>query len=227
MGKRMGSDPQNKGLHQRNKLLLQVLERPILAWTLLAAAAAQSIEWIGIVAQPEDRSAIQEILAQLALAKPVQLIDGGATRQASVYCGLQGLPVAATHVLIHDGARCLGTADLFDRCAAALADCDGLVAAVPVKDTIKTVDGNLQVTGTPDRAQLWAAQTPQGFRVSLLLACHEKGRALGWEVTDDAALFERCNLPVQIVMGEETNLKITTPTDLPIADFILRQRTKQ
>jgi 2-C-methyl-D-erythritol 4-phosphate cytidylyltransferase len=227
MGKRMGSDPQNKGLRQRNKLLLQVLERPILAWTLLAAAAAQSIEWIGIVAQPEDRSAIQEILIQLALAKPVQLIDGGATRQASVYCGLQGLPVAATHVLIHDGARCLGTADLFDRCAAALANCDGLVAAVPVKDTIKTVDGHLQVTGTPDRAQLWAAQTPQGFRVSLLLACHEKGRALGWEVTDDAALFERCNLPVQIVMGEETNLKITTPTDLPIADFILRQRTKQ
>jgi 2-C-methyl-D-erythritol 4-phosphate cytidylyltransferase len=216
MGKRMGSD--------RNKLLLQVLDQPILAWTLLAAAAAQSIEWIGLVAQSEDRAAIKEILAQLSLRKPIQVIDGGSTRQESVYQGLQGLPIAATHVLIHDGARCLGTAELFDRCAAALAHCDGLVAAVPVKDTIKLVDSDLQVTGTPNRANLWAAQTPQGFRVSLLQECHEKGRALGWEVTDDAALFERCNLPVKIVMGEETNLKITTPADLPIADFILRQR---
>jgi 2-C-methyl-D-erythritol 4-phosphate cytidylyltransferase len=215
LGKRMGSN--------RNKLLLQVLDRPILAWTLLAAAAS-SIEWIGIIAQPEDQAAIQEILADLAIAKPIEIILGGATRQESVYNGLQGLPETATHVLIHDGARCLGTAALFDRCAAALADCDGLIAAVPVKDTIKVVDSTLQVTATPDRASLWAAQTPQGFRVSLLKKCHEQGRALGWEVTDDAALFERCGLSVKIVLGEETNLKITTPTDLPIADFILGQR---
>jgi 2-C-methyl-D-erythritol 4-phosphate cytidylyltransferase len=95
---------------------------------------------------------------------------------------------------------------------------------VPVKDTIKTVDSQGQITGTPDRAQLWAAQTPQGFRVSLLKECHDKGRALNWEVTDDAALFERCDLPVKIVLGEETNLKVTTPGDLPIAAFILEQR---
>jgi 2-C-methyl-D-erythritol 4-phosphate cytidylyltransferase len=77
---------------------------------------------------------------------------------------------------------------------------------------------------TPDRANLWAAQTPQGFEVKLLRECHDRGLALGWEVTDDAALFEKCGLPVRIVPGEETNLKVTTPVDLAIAEFILKQR---
>jgi 2-C-methyl-D-erythritol 4-phosphate cytidylyltransferase len=106
----------------------------------------------------------------------------------------------------------------------AIADCQGLIAAVPVKDTIKVVDEQGWIQSTPDRNYLWAAQTPQGFDVKLLLECHEKGAALGWEVTDDAALFEKCQLPVKIVLGEETNLKITTPVDLAIAEFILRQR---
>jgi 2-C-methyl-D-erythritol 4-phosphate cytidylyltransferase len=216
LGKRMGSD--------RNKLLLTLQEQPILAWTLLAAEAASTITWIGIILQPADRAPITALLPKLALTKPLALIDGGDTRQESVYRGLQGLPPEASHVLIHDGARCLATPGLFDRCSQALATCDGLVAAVPVKDTIKVVDGHLTVTATPDRAHLWAAQTPQGFRVQLLKDCHERGRQMGWEVTDDAALFERCALPVKIVPGEETNLKITTPGDLPIADFILRQR---
>ena len=102
--------------------------------------------------------------------------------------------------------------------------CQGLIAAVHVKDTIKVVDETRLIKDTPDRAQLWAAQTPQGFEVKLLKECHEQGRQLGWAVTDDAALFEKCNLPVLIVEGEETNLKLTTPVDLAIAEFILRQR---
>jgi 2-C-methyl-D-erythritol 4-phosphate cytidylyltransferase len=216
MGKRMGSD--------RNKLFLTVLGKPILAWTLLAAEAASSIDWIGIIAQPADRDFIANLLSQLNLSKHIEMVMGGTSRQESVYNGLQALPWNASHVLIHDGARCLAQPDLFDRCALALQDCDGLVAAVPVKDTIKIVDGNKTVTSTPDRATLWAAQTPQGFRTQLLKDCHEKGKQLNWEVTDDAALFERCGLPVKIVMGAESNLKVTTPGDLPIAEFLLSQR---
>jgi 2-C-methyl-D-erythritol 4-phosphate cytidylyltransferase len=216
MGKRMGSNG--------NKLFLTVLGKPILAWTLLAAEAASSIEWIGIIAQPTDREFITNLLSQLQLTKPVEIVIGGESRQSSVYNGLQALPLKASHVLIHDGARCLATAELLDRCAAALQNCDGLVAAVPVKDTIKIVDGNQTVTSTPDRATLWAAQTPQGFRTQLLKDCHDQGRKLGWEVTDDAALFERCGLPVKIVLGDEGNLKVTTPADLPIAEFLLSQR---
>ncbi|MBP0018534.1 MAG: 2-C-methyl-D-erythritol 4-phosphate cytidylyltransferase [Cyanobacteria bacterium SBLK] len=217
LGKRMGGD--------RNKLLLTLSDKPLLAWTLLAAEASEAIAWIGIMGQPYDFPAFEEILTRVNLSKPVQLIQGGATRQASVYNGLQGLPEDAEGVLIHDGARCLATPDLFDRCAVALKSCQGLIAAVPVKDTIKVVgEGNI-IKSTPDRANLWAAQTPQGFEVKLLKECHEKGKQLGWEVTDDAALFEKCDLPVKIVLGEETNLKITTPVDLAIAEFILQNRT--
>ena len=211
-------------LHDRNKLLITLLDQPLLAWTLIAAEQAASISWIGIIGQPEDRSDLDTILGNISLSKPVQFIQGGKTRQESVYNGLQGLPDSAERVLIHDGARCLATPDLFDRCAAAIATCPGLIAAISVKDTIKIVDSAGIIVDTPDRANLWAAQTPQGFEVKLLKACHEKGRALGWEVTDDAALFEKCSLPVTIVPGEETNLKITTPVDLAIAEFILRSR---
>jgi 2-C-methyl-D-erythritol 4-phosphate cytidylyltransferase len=215
-GRRMGS--------QRNKLLLELLDKPLIAWTLLAAEAAASIRWIGIIGQPDDLSDFEAIVTGLKLTKPVALILGGATRQESVYNGLQALPDTAEHVLIHDGARCLATPELFDRCSTALLTCPGLIAAISVKDTIKVVDPQGIIESTPDRANLWAAQTPQGFSVSLLKKCHAEGRQNGWVVTDDAALFEQCNLPVQIVTGEETNLKVTTPVDLAIAEFILRQR---
>jgi 2-C-methyl-D-erythritol 4-phosphate cytidylyltransferase len=118
----------------------------------------------------------------------------------------------------------LATSELFDLCSETLRTCQGLIAAVPVKDTIKVVDSQGMITDTPDRSNLWAAQTPQGFEVELLKRCHAQGKELGWQVTDDAALFEKCNIPVKIVQGEETNLKVTTPVDLAIAEFILRQR---
>jgi 2-C-methyl-D-erythritol 4-phosphate cytidylyltransferase len=216
VGRRMGSS--------RNKLLLTLLGKPLLTWTLAAAASSESITWIGIVGQQVDFPDFHKILADLSLEKPVQLIQGGATRQESVYNGLQALPPEAERVLIHDGARCLVTPQLFDRCAKTILNCEGLIAAIPVKDTIKVVDESGLIRDTPDRKNLWAAQTPQAFEVKLLKECHEKGKSLGWEVTDDAALFEKCGLPVKIVEGEETNLKITTTVDLTVAEFILSHR---
>ncbi|MBJ7297446.1 MAG: 2-C-methyl-D-erythritol 4-phosphate cytidylyltransferase [Nostocales cyanobacterium LE14-WE4] len=212
-GKRMGAD--------RNKLLLQVRSKPLIAWTLLAAEAASSISWIGIVSQPPDWDDFKSIIADLKLKKTIVFIPGGSTRQESVYNGLQALPTNAGQVLIHDGARCLATPDLFNACSEAILHCSGLIAAVPIKDTIKVVDDNDIIKSTPERKQLWAAQTPQGFDVKLLKQCHAEGVRQGWEVTDDAALFEKCGIEVRIVPGEETNLKITTPQDLAIAEFIL------
>lgn len=216
VGRRMGSD--------RNKLLLTLHDKPILAWTLQSAETSQHISWIGIMCQLVDEPDIKAILKELTLSKPVTLIRGGNTRQESVYNGLQALPIEAAQVLIHDGARCLATPDLFDRCAEALQTCEGFVTAVPVKDTIKVVDDNSIVQSTPERSTLWAAQTPQGFHVKKLRFAHDKGIAEGWTVTDDAALFERCGLPVKIVRGEETNLKVTTPEDLKIAEMVLSDR---
>ena len=216
MGRRMGTS--------RNKLLLTLRSQPLLAWTILAAQATRSIHWIGIIAQRSDEEFIKQLLAELPVTKEVKIVYGGATRQESVYNGLQALPATAERVLIHDGARCLATPELIDRCAEAIAHCQGLIAAVTVKDTIKVVDENRVIQSTPDRQQLWAAQTPQAFDVKLLKQCHDFGLSQGWEVTDDAALLERCGFPVQIVEGEETNLKITTPVDLQVAEFILAQR---
>ncbi|PZO42384.1 MAG: 2-C-methyl-D-erythritol 4-phosphate cytidylyltransferase [Pseudanabaena frigida] len=214
-GKRMGAD--------RNKLLLPLIEKPILLWTLEAAIASEAIAWIGVIGQPHDYPEFQKIFHRLNTTKPIHLIQGGTTRQASVFNGLKSLPSNGDRVLIHDGARCLATPQLFDRCDKALQTMQGFIAAVPVKDTIKIVDGQT-IVDTPNRDHLWAAQTPQGFQADLLKNAHLKAVELGWEVTDDAALFEKVGLPVQIVMGEETNLKITTPQDLAIAEFILKQR---
>ncbi len=215
-GKRMGSD--------RNKLLLSLLNKPILQWTLEAAIASPAIDWIGVIGQPQDFPDFQEIFSRLSHDQPIRLILGGDTRQASVFNGLAALSETAAQVLIHDGARCLATTELFNRCDRALDNYRGLIAAVPVKDTIKVVESGI-VTDTPDRNHLWAAQTPQGFIVQDLRAAHDQAKAQNWSVTDDAALFEKIGLAVQIVMGEETNLKITTPQDLAIAEFILRQRS--
>ncbi|BAZ07019.1 2-C-methyl-D-erythritol 4-phosphate cytidylyltransferase [Calothrix sp. NIES-3974] len=216
VGRRMGSD--------RNKLLLTLRSQPLLCWTLQAALMAEKISWIGVIYQPIDYDDIQDILQKLEVNKPIDLIVGGQTRQESVYNGLQKLPTDAKHVLIHDGARCLATPSLFNRCAVEMASCQGLIAAIPVKDTIKIVDGDGFIQSTPERQFLWAAQTPQGFDVDLLKSCHHEGVRQGWQVTDDAALFERCGYQVKIVPGEETNLKVTTPQDLAIADFILTTR---
>ena len=214
-GKRMGAD--------RNKLLLPLLDKPILEWSLKAAIASQSISWIGVMAQPHDYPEFQKIFNRLNTTKPIRLIQGGDTRQASVFNGLESLPADSDRVLIHDGARCLTTPELFNRCDESLQTIQGFIAAVPVKDTIKIVNGNT-IVNTPNRDHLWAAQTPQGFQVDLLKKAHKQAVDRGWEVTDDAALFEKVGLAVQIVMGEETNLKVTTPQDLAIAEFILKQR---
>ncbi|APB32705.1 2-C-methyl-D-erythritol 4-phosphate cytidylyltransferase [Gloeomargarita lithophora Alchichica-D10] len=211
-GKRMG--------HDRNKLLLTLQGQPILAWTLARVLHAQP-KWVGVMAQPADWPAIQTILTHLAPPLPVDIIPGGDTRQASVWNGLQALPPAADTVLIHDGARCLASPALFHRCQAALSTAIGVIAAIPVKDTIKVVPNPPVIAQTPERAHLWAAQTPQGFQVTILKACHAQALAQQWQVTDDAALLERCQYPVQVVLGEDTNLKITTPPDLLIAQALL------
>lgn len=220
-GRRMGA--------QINKLLLPVAGRPVLAWTLEAALACPEIHWIGVMGQPEDAQPIGAILAAAVPLKPVEWIVGGPTRQDSVRLGLAALPEEAEAVLIHDGARCLATPELFGRCALALREAmatgEGVIAATPVSDTIKQVDGRGQITGTPDRQHLWAAQTPQGFAVRQLRQAHRQAQEEGWSVTDDAALYERLRLPVRVLEAPAFNIKLTTPFDLSVAEAVLRDRS--
>ncbi len=208
-----------------NKLLLSVAGRPVLAWTLDAALASRQIHWIGIVGQPVDAGAIQAIVGAAAADRPVQWILGGDSRQESVRRGLAALPAEADGVLIHDGARCLVEPGLFDRCAAAVHSGRAVIAATPVTDTIKQVDGGGTITATPERSGLWAAQTPQGFPVEQLRRAHANALEAGWSVTDDAALFERLGWPVQVLEAPASNIKLTTPFDLCVAEALLARRS--
>ena len=213
-GRRMGAD--------RNKLLLPLAGRPLIAWTLEAALRAERISWIGLVGQEVDRPAILSLVENAQ--KTVVWIQGGDTRQESVLRGLDALPPQANHVLIHDGARCLAEPDLFDRCAAALEQGAALIAATPVTDTIKRVDAEGLIVETPLRSELWAAQTPQGFVVDQLRQGHAEALKQGWSVTDDASLYERLGWPVRVLDAGPSNIKVTTPFDLTVAEAVLALR---
>lgn len=215
-GRRMGA--------AGNKLLLEVAGRPVLAWTLDAALACEAIVWIGVVGQPVDQEAITAIVAAARPNRPVVWIQGGETRQESVSCGLAALPDEATGVLIHDGARCLVEPELFQRCGAAVQAGRAVIAATPVTDTIKQVNDGGTITATPDRSRLWAAQTPQGFPVEQLRQAHATACERQWSVTDDAALFERLGLAVEVLEAPPSNIKLTTPFDLTVATAVLQAR---
>jgi len=206
----------------RNKLLLEVAGRPVLAWTLEAVKLAKSIEWVGIVGQPFDKEFITPIADQCSMK--VHWINGGSTRQQSVRFGLAGLPANAEFVLIHDGARCLVDPDLLDKCSELVKEGIAVISATPVTDTIKKVSTDGLILHTPDRSQLWAAQTPQAFSVAELKKGHDKALVNNWNVTDDASLFEKLGWPVNVVESQPSNIKVTTPFDLVVAEALLSKR---
>ena len=135
-------------------------------WTLKSVFSASSTNWVGIIGQPKDKNLL--LNSAKDFAHKVHWINGGDTRQKSVFNGLEALPKDAEKVLIHDGARCLIDPELIDRCAKQLDGDEAVILATKVTDTIKIVDNEGFIKETPDRNYLWAAQTPQGFLVCLL-----------------------------------------------------------
>lgn len=184
-----------------------------------ALAAHPRIAGVQIVIREEDRGLFEEAMAGLALMPPV---PGGAERQDSVRLGLEALaPHNPALVLIHDGARPFPDAALIDRVIDALDRAPAAIPALPLGDTVKrVVDG--QIRETVERAQLWRAQTPQGFHFPAILAAHRE--ASGRVLTDDAAVAEAAGLMPLVVMGSEDNLKVTTAEDLAAAERLFWAR---
>jgi 2-C-methyl-D-erythritol 4-phosphate cytidylyltransferase len=143
----------------------------------------------------------------------VEVVAGGATRQASVRQALQAAPNDVDVVLVHDAVRPFIDRRLIDAVVAAAVTHGAAICALPLTETIKRVrDGVVETT--LDRSGLWAVQTPQGFRIAVLREAHDKAQRDGVIATDDAMLVERLGQPVRVVPGLASNVKITTPADL-------------
>ncbi|MFN2609191.1 MAG: 2-C-methyl-D-erythritol 4-phosphate cytidylyltransferase [Acidimicrobiales bacterium] len=178
-------------------------DRRVLDWAVVAARTVAA--GVVLVVPPDERARGE--------ARVEAVVDGGATRSASVRAGLAAVPPDADVVVVHDAARPLATASLFRSVVAAVLDgADGAVPGVPLADTVKRVQDGA-VVATLDRADLVAVQTPQAFRAAALRQAH----AGGGDATDDAALVEASGGRVVVVVGEATNVKLTAPGDLAAA----------
>lgn len=209
--------------NKEGKQFLELVGIPVLARSLLNVAAVPEVEEIVLVVNAGDiERAGEEIISAYGLDKVISVVEGGEWRQESVLRALRTLSPDTEVVVVHDGARPLATPSLFRRAIKALHDfdCEGIIAAVPMVDTVKEVEGGW-VMRTPDRQRLWAVQTPQCFRSPALLDSHERAYREGVWATDDAALLERYRYRIRVVEGELTNLKITYASDLVLAEALL------
>jgi 2-C-methyl-D-erythritol 4-phosphate cytidylyltransferase len=200
------------------KALVEVAGQPLVHWSIDALAGVEQIDEI-VLALPAGTPAPPGVTA----------VDGGAVRSDSVRRALAAsTPAGAGEVVVvHDAARPLVTVELIERVIAALTgdeSLDAAIAAAPVTDTVKRVDGAGVVEQTLDRSVLWAVQTPQVFRRAALERALEVPDEVLAEATDDAWLIERLGGRVAVVTSEAQNLKVTTPLDLMLAGMLLEQR---
>jgi 2-C-methyl-D-erythritol 4-phosphate cytidylyltransferase len=208
-----------------SKVFLPLAGRPLLLRTLDRVFSAFSIEQVVLVVAASEVARCETLLrADAGLrGRPFLLQIGGATRQQSAKRGLEKIGSDTDIVMIHDGARPLVSSSLIDRCVEAAADKGAVAVGLPVRDTIKVVSEDRRIQSTPERSSLWEIQTPQVFKRDLIVEAHERAERDGIEVTDDAMLVERLGKPVFIVDGERTNLKVTVPEDVWLAEALIRE----
>ena len=196
-----------------NKLLEKINEKTVIEETVSKFIDFDEIDEIIISA---NRSII-EILQQLLNNPKVKIIEGGNTRQKSVYNALQ--VVKNDYVLIHDGARPLIRKDTIAYVLEAVLDKDAVTVMTKTTDTIKEVDSTGRIIRTIDRSKLYNTQTPQAFKTSIITDAHEKLK--DGNFTDDCSMLEELNIPVYIVNGSYTNIKITIKSDLDFAKLYI------
>lgn len=208
---------------RRAKQFLDLTGRPLLVVTLEVFEHTAEVDAVVLVVPEDYLVEAVRLKRDFGLHKIRWVVPGGARRQDSVRRGLEAAGPAFDLVMVHDGVRPLVDGGLIRRLLDAARRNRAVVPALPVKETIKEVDlESMAVRRTLPRETIWAVQTPQVFRYADLWAAHRRALAEDWsEVTDDAALLERAGLPVTIVPGSETNLKITTPRDLELARLLL------
>ncbi|GAY77773.1 2-C-methyl-D-erythritol 4-phosphate cytidylyltransferase [Sporolactobacillus inulinus] len=214
-GKRMGADT--------NKVLLDLAGAPVIVRTLRVFETDPMCSGIVIVTRADEADQFRALVQHYHLEKVRAFAEGGKERQESVCSGLERLPQDPEMiVLIHDGARPFITHACIAKAVESAQEYGAALLAVPVKDTIKQA-AHLEVEKTLERKSLWAAQTPQAFRLSVIREAHQQSAAAHFMGTDDASLVERLGMPVAVVEGSYRNIKLTTPEDLLIAQLFMER----
>ena len=206
------------------KALVELGGRPLAAWSLAALGEASTVTAAVVAAPPGEVERFEAMVAAAGVPLPVKVVAGGESRSESVSAALA--ETDADLVVVHDAARPLATADLFDAVVSRLAGdagCDCAIAAAPITDTVKEVAEEV-VERTLDRSRLWGAQTPQAFRAVRLREALSAADSLA-DATDDAMLVERIGGRVAIHPAPPENIKVTTPLDLRVAGLLLAERS--
>ena len=207
-GRRMGAN--------QNKLFLPLNDSSVLEETLRKVISHPQICHIYLVYAQED----QESLNSLRSLPDLTLVLGGERRQDSVAAALAQIQTdrLVEKIIVHDAARPLCSTELISRVIRALEHYPAVIPVIPLKDTIRQING--EQVKLVNRQDYVATQTPQGFHLSPYWQATLQSQQEDWDVTDDASLLEKTGIPVHLIPGEETNLKITTPLDLEFAKFL-------
>lgn len=203
-----------------DKVMAPLGGEPMIVRTVRAFQNHDLISEIIIVTRPDLIQPITELCKDFGKVQAV--IAGGSSRQESVGLGLAAMSKSVDYVAVHDGARPLITPEVIERAVRAAYSYNAAAPGVPVKDTIKVVQGGI-AESTPDRSTLRAIQTPQVFDFDLLRGALKKAEKDGAAVTDDCSAVELTGMTVRIVEGDERNIKVTTPMDLKIAEMLLEE----
>lgn len=210
------------------KQFIRLAGKPLLAHTLSALANLPFISIIFLIVAEEHISDAGEVVSawsgqRTSSVPEISIIRGGAERRDSVYNGLKKLPAECDWVMIHDAVRPFASPGLIKTVWEGARTAGACIAAIPATDTVKQARDGV-VRETLSRDEIWLVQTPQVFRKEIVVAAYEKAVAAGWTGTDDASFVERMGVPVSIVPGERTNVKVTTPEDLQWAEWFLSVR---
>jgi len=219
-GKRMG--------HTAPKHFMHLEGKPILAYTLEAFEKCPAIDYVLMVVRSgEEEYCLSEVVERYGFKKVLRIVIGGEKRQDSVYRGIKELDKDTDIVVVHDGVRPFVSPDLISETIRLAMYVDGVVAALPVKDTLKEVSEEGLIKGTPHRESMWYAQTPQTFKKRVLEEAFVRAYNDNFYGTDESSLVERVGGKVRIIEGSPENIKITTKEDLLHAELILRMRKKK
>lgn len=205
------------------KALVSVAGVPLLVRTLRRFEVLGLARDAVIVVPATHRDAFRSVLDAAFPGSDIRLVDGGEARQDSVRLGIAALDDDTEICVIHDAARLFISPDEIQAAINAAAKMGAATVAVPSVDTILVEDGHGFLQETPDRRRLWACQTPQVFRTEIILHAHMEALERALEVTDDATLVKICGYPVKLVPGSPLNFKLTTPTDLLVAEALIEK----